>query len=114
MLFQKRYLEQLDRDKYDELPRWAKRLVFAMLILGTIGRALLFILLAILLSRIVYDSEVRSGGVGQALEQLTGNTLGQIACVFIGVLLVIFGAFSCVPYRHSRCVGQSMVPKHGV
>jgi len=99
MLFQRKFKEGIDREKFDKLPRWAVITIYTLVILGTIGRVILFILLAVLLSRVVWDSSISVGGFGDALGQLQTNVGGKIFLVFIGVLLVLFGLYSCIMSR---------------
>lgn len=101
MLVQRKFKQDVDMDRLNEL-RWGRMVFYATAILGTFGRILLFCLLAILLSRTVYDSSIRDGGFGTALDQLRSRTIGKVFIVFIGVLLVIFGLYSCLLARYKQ------------
>jgi hypothetical protein len=70
-------------------------LVFSACIIGTFGRGLLFILLAVLFARVAWDESANYElGFGGALVQLQNSTVGRVFLVFVGILLIIFGIFS--------------------
>jgi flagellar biogenesis protein FliO len=94
MLVQRKFKDGLDRSKFDKLPKWAKVIFYSAAIIGTIGRVALFGLLAVLFSRIVYDSDLQFGGFGEALDQILINRAGKAFVVIIGIFLIIFGSWS--------------------
>jgi len=77
------------------------------LYLGTFGRAITFVILAVELLRVAFDDHIASGGFGAALNQLQINSAGRILLVFAGVLLVVFATFSLFQAKFKKFLPYS-------
>lgn len=84
------FKDPLDMKKVNKQPAWFKGIILATGYIGISGRILLFFLLAILLFRTTWDSEVRDDGFGGALKQLQVHIIGQIFLLLIAVCLIVF------------------------
>ena len=80
-----------------------RRIVYIIAVVGTTGRAFLFILLGALIMRVAWDSSVPIGGFGEALGQLLAMSIaGRIILGIVGFMLVIFGVFSVLQSRYKK------------
>jgi len=94
--------ETVDRRKLESVPKWFQGFVYATAYVGTIGRIILFALLAVLLFRVAWDPDIQDLGFGGALAQIQTRGPGMIFLFFVGFLLVIFGLWSVLgAYFHN-------------
>eukprot|EP00775_Hariotina_reticulata_P013549 gene13549-13676_t len=91
-------LRQWHKDYREDLPRWFRRLVFAIGHLGFAGRAGAFLAMAVLFlkdaSGVADDTPHGSSMVANALQQLQDNRGLRALLMIIGVLLVCYGCFA--------------------
>jgi len=88
------FKDLFDDRKLDKAPKHTRKLVFTLGYLGITGRIILFFLLSILIFRVAWDKDQESIGFGGALEQLQQNSFGKVILGIVGVLLIVFGAWS--------------------
>jgi len=86
--------ETVDKKKMKKSPQWVRRLVYITAYVGTSGRIILFILLAILLCRVAWDPDIQNLGFGGALAQIQKKGIGMFFLFLVGLLLIIFGLWS--------------------
>jgi len=86
--------ETVDRKKLESSPKWLQRMVYSTAYIGTSGRIILFVLLAILLFRVAWDPDIQYLGFGGALAQIQTRGPGMFFLFLVGLLLVIFGVWS--------------------
>jgi len=86
--------ETVDKRKIQNSPRWLQRFVYVTAYIGTSGRIILFILLAVLLCRVAWDPDIQDLGFGGALAQIQTRGVGMAFLFLVGLSLIIFGIWS--------------------